>query len=309
MNPDFENLYKDLGPVMQRLEAHRIALRMKGTRSGLISGGMLFIFLCLFSLYIQAGYMGVVLSLLLAIVTLVCCINAKSKELSLYYKNNVISEVVRQFCDEASFSPDMGISESTFNDCGLFVTAPDRYYSEDLIMGRIDKTVFSCSEIVAEEKRMTTDGRGHVQVYWVTIFKGFFFIADFHKDFVGSTLICRSSWLKLRKGLKRVRLENPAFEKKFDTFSTDQIEARYIVSPGLMERVLELDSKFPGKIILSFYESKVVIAIPDSTNHFETSIWRSQLSRNRIQKEFVTLEKLTGIVKDLNLNVRIWSKV
>lgn len=309
MEPDFENLYKDLEPAIQQLETYRIALKQKGTKNGLFTAGILFTVGCLFSLYAQAGPIGIVLSLLLAIGTLIYCIDVKSRELSLCYKNNIISAIVRQLCEEASFTPDQGIPESTFMASGLFSTSPDRYHSEDLITGKIGKTLFSCSEIVAEERKVTTDNKGHRHEHWVTIFKGFFFIADFQKDFAGRTLIYRNSWFKLCAGLQRVKLENPVFEKNFDTYSTDQVEARYILSPGLMEKILDLDRKFPGKIILSFYKSQVIIAIPESANHFEASIWKSQLHQNHIQQEFTTLCKLTGIIKDLNLNLRIWSKI
>ena len=69
-----------------------------------------------------------------------------------------------------------------------------------------------------------------------------------------------------------------------------------------------LDRKFPGKITVSFYNSNIIIAIPDRTDHFETSIWRSQLHNNSLKQEYDTLSALTGIVNDLNLNLRIWSK-
>ncbi len=308
MKPDFENLYQDLEPSIQQLETYRIALKQKGTKNGLYSAGVLFTIGCLFSLYIQAGPIGLLLSLLLALGTLIYCINAKSQELSLYYKNNIISAIVRQLCEEASFTPDQGIPESTFMASGLFSTSPDRYHSEDLITGKIGKTLFSCAEIIAEEKKVTIDNKGHQHEHWVTIFKGFFFMADFQKDFAGRTLIYRNSWFKLRTGLQRVKLENPGFEKNFDTYSTDQVEARYILSPGMMEKILDLDRKFPGKIMLSFYKSQVIIAIPDSSNHFEASIWKSQLCQHHIQQEFTILCKLTDIIKDLNLNLRIWSK-
>lgn len=76
-----------------------------------------------------------------------------------------------------------------------------------------------------------------------------------------------------------------------------------------MERLLELGRKFPGKITVSFLNSRVIVAIPDFTNHFETGIWQSQLRNPSLRKELDTCVALLGIIDDLNLNVRIWSKV
>ncbi len=68
------------------------------------------------------------------------------------------------------------------------------------------------------------------------------------------------------------KTENPDFEKTFDVYSTDQIEARYLLSPSMMERLFALDREFNKNITISFRDSNILIAIPESRNHFEASI-------------------------------------
>ena len=308
MDTNYATLYASLQPALAQLETRRKELRQKGIRTGLILASIFFILGCIFSLTTQSGPAGFAVSLAIAIIVLLYSVNSKSGELSAYYKKEIIAVLIKQLCEEASYSPESGISESTFMNCGLFSTTPDRYHCEDLITGKIGKTTFTCSEIVAEEKRVTTDSKGRRQEHWIDIFRGFLFMADCQKDFSGHTVVFRNSWLKLWSGKQRVKLENPDFEKDFDTYSTDQVEARYILTPNMMEKILELDRKFPGKITVSFYNSQVIIAIPDSKDHFETSIWQSQLRNDNIKQEFITLSTLFGIVSDLNLNIRIWTK-
>lgn len=304
METDFDNIYARLRPVMEQLESQRRELKAKGNRNGMIAGGIVF----LLGLFISGGdSTGILVSAVIAGIIWYSCISSKSAPLCAFYKQHVISAIVSQLCENASFQPEKGISEQTFRASRLF-TSPDRYHSEDLISGKIDKTAFCCAEIVAEEKRTTTDSKGRQQIRWIDIFRGFFFIADFQKDFQGQTIIYRNSWIKLNPRKQRVKLENPEFEKSFDTYSTDQVEARYLLSPSFMERLLELDRKFPGKITVSFLNSSVIIAIPDSKNHFETSIWQSQLRNDSVRREFFTLATLFHIVHDLNLNLRIWTK-
>lgn len=309
MNPDFNTIHTKLQPTLQLLENQRLELRDKGSRTGLIAGGICFFLGIVFSIVVSGFHLGVViLPSIIALIIWYNCIAAKSGILSAFYKQNIIAAILSELCEESSFLPNFGITEQAFMASGLFSESPDRYHSEDLISGRIDKTCFICSEVKAEEKRETTDGKGNVSTYWVDIFSGFFFIADFQKDFRGQTVIYRNSWIKWSNSGQRIKLENPEFEKRFDTYSTDQVEARYLLTPALMEKLIELDRKFPGQITLSFLDSKVIIAIPDSKNHFETSIWQSQLNNNSIFQEFHTLSALLGIVDDLNLNLRIWSK-
>ena len=108
-----------------------------------------------------------------------------------------------------------GNQGSTFRNCALF-TSPDRYHTEDLIQGRVGKTDFCCAEIHAEERKTRVNSKGQTSHYWVDIFKGFFFIADFQKDFQGHTTILRNSLFKLSSSGSRVKLENPDFEKTFE---------------------------------------------------------------------------------------------
>jgi hypothetical protein len=49
------------------------------------------------------------------------------------------------------------------------------------------------------------------------------------------------------EGMERVRLVDPAFEKLFEVFSTDQTEARAFLSPVIMERLLGLEDLFETK--------------------------------------------------------------
>ncbi|MCG8440669.1 MAG: DUF3137 domain-containing protein, partial [Caulobacterales bacterium] len=48
------------------------------------------------------------------------------------------------------------------------------------------------------------------------------------------------------QSMEPVRLVDPAFEKIFEVFSTDQIEARALLNPALMERLTSLEDLFEG---------------------------------------------------------------
>ena len=128
------------------------------------------------------------------------------------------------------------------------------------------------------------------------------------KDFQGHTTILRNSLFKLSSSGSRVKLENPDFEKTFDVYSTDQIEARYLLSPSMMERLLALDREFNRNITISFRDSNILIAIPESRNHFEASIWKPMDDLSQLKNDFSMIHALVSIVEDLNLNTRIWSK-
>ena len=75
---------------------------------------------------------------------------------------------------------------------------------------------------------------------------------------------------KKEKPLNRVNLEDPKFNKKFDVFSSDQLEARYFATPAFMERFQNLKTAFGAKKAkCAFYNDKLMIAISTNKNLFE----------------------------------------
>lgn len=252
------------------------------------------------------GIFGLIVIVVISVIIFITCINNKSKIFSFFYKEEVVDEIIHAFCPNAAYSPNGGVGEDLFRNSGLF-TSPDRYYAEDLIEGYLDKTSFICSEVHAEERRARYTKNG-VRYYWVDIFKGFLFIADFHKEFQGETTVLRDSFFKIKMGASRVKMENPDFEKVFDVFSTNQIEARYLITPSMMERMLKLDSNFKKGVTISFRNSTILVAIPDSKNRFEADVWSSLSDMSILKSDFAVLQSLLEIVDELNLNTRIWSK-
>ena len=306
-SPQFDSLAQSLSPTLENLELKRKELKMQGHSTGMWAGGIFVVIGIILMLYLNTGFIGICIAAGIAAFIYYACVNSKSQELSAYYKKEVIAKVLQSFCENATFTPEQGISESVFRNCGLF-TSPDRYHTEDLIEGMAGKTAFSCSEVHAEERKTRVDSKGRTSHYWVDIFKGFLFIADFQKDFQGHTTVLRNSLFKLNFGGSRVKLENPDFEKSFDVYSTNQIEARYLLTPSMMERLLKLESDFNKGITVSFQHSNILIAIPESRNYFEASIWKSINDPSQLKNDFGIIHALVSIVEDLNLNTRIWTK-
>lgn len=240
---DFDSLAQKLAPTLQVLENKRKELLRKGRSEGLIYAAIFLVVGVIALLILKLeGIFGPIVIVVISVIIFITCINNKSKIFSSFYKEEVVDEIIHAFCPNATYSPNNGVSEDLFRNSGLF-TSPDRYHAEDLIEGCLGKTSFICSEVHAEERRARSTKNG-VQYYWEDIFKGFLFIADFHKEFQGETTVLRDSFFKIKMGASRVKMENPDFEKVFDVFSTNQIEARYLITPSMMERMLKLDSNF-----------------------------------------------------------------
>lgn len=236
------------------------------------------------------------------------------------FKRIIIKELIKFVMPELYYESGYCIPQANFVNSEIFRERIDRYRGDDCVSGIVDKTAFRFSELHAEQKQITYDNKGRARETWVTIFRGIFFMGDFNKNFHGKTVVLPDQAESFLGGIfsfvqkfsagrgELVKLENVDFEKEFVTYSNDQVEARYILSPALMERILKFRKEANGRIFLSFVDSSVFVAIPVNKNLFEANVFSSALKKDYIQEYFFYLELAVGLVEDLNLNTRIWTK-
>ena len=75
---------------------------------------------------------------------------------------------------------------------------------------------------------------------------------------------------KNEEKLESIKLEDPRFCNKFNAYSSDQVEARYLLTTAFIERFQNLKTAFGAKKAkCSFYEDQIMIAISTKKNLFE----------------------------------------
>ncbi|WP_316799216.1 DUF3137 domain-containing protein [Pedobacter frigidisoli] len=234
------------------------------------------------------------------------------------YKQDVIGAALKFLDDSLTIQPHLGIEPSEFMYTQMFNTEPDRYHTEDLVSGSSGQTRFYFAEVHAEYKTVTQTKNG-TRTEWHDIFKGILFAADFNKHFNGITVVkpkdfgsALSAWFSKNIysfGNKDViQLENPDFSKTFVTYGSDQVEARYILTPSMMERILSLNNESKYDISVSFIQSRMYIAFPLVRNYFEAPIFKSLLNPEALNDDINAIRFMYDIIQELDLNTRIWGK-
>lgn len=100
-----------------------------------------------------------------------------------------------------------------------------------------------------------------------TVFHGQLLVIDYHKEFLGETVVKRDAgifnrMMKPGKRFQRIGIVSSKFEKIFEAWSTDQVEARELLDPLVLERFEELDRLFGGaKLRAAFSNGKVLVAL------------------------------------------------
>ncbi len=240
---------------------------------------------------------------------------AHDKTFSVDFKRQLIEPIIHFISPELTYQPGNFVSTDTFERSRLFLTNIDRYIGDDYVFGQIDKTRFWFSEVKAEYKTTTSKG----QTQWHTIFKGLFFVADFNKHFEGSTVVLPNRFgqsaigrilqnANLVRREKLVKLEDPGFNKYFVVYGDDQVESRYVLSTSLINRLTEFRKKQKNPLYISFVSSFLYLAIGYNKNLFEPAYFKSLISFETVKPYFDDISLAVGIVEELNLNTRIWTK-
>lgn len=309
--------YKELYPSLQELERHRreILSRMKwfgGLGIVLIALLMLWlvkIFDILHPFVVSAG-VGVIALAGLAY-------RMMTRDYFSDFKTKIITPLIHAIDDTLVYTPVAMVSQYLFTRSALFTKTPDRYNGNDYVKGTIDDVPIEFSDIHAEYQ--TKDSKGNTQ--WHTIFRGLFVVAEFNKHFKSRTIILPDlaektfgnligGWLQ-SVNMSRdnvIQLDDPEFEKKFVVYGNDPIEARYILTHAMMARILKLQKKLSYPLFVSFVNNHVHIAIAAGKDLFEPTVWDSLLEYNKAMEYINTLRSTIGIVEELKLNEKLWSK-
>ncbi len=328
MSQNLSEAIYELRPVLEALDKERQALQSRFWRNSLI-GLVVVLVLSLigFAFFdVPALLFGGVAGL---IAVGVAYYSANS-EWHRQFKWMALTQLIKRVHPTLDYYPDQYISEQEYHLSMLFHSSPDpdRYRGEDYIEGVIDKTDIRLSELHTEYRQVSYDSKGNRQERWVTIFRGLFISADFHKHFHGITLVLPDSEQRLLGGLGQwlqslsakmgnqpgelIKMEDPEFERIFKVYSTDPIEARYILTPNMITRLIDFQKRTQAPIRVAFVASRVYVAIPTRHDHFEPpSLFASSQEVVRpetLQQYFEELQFVVGIVDELNLNTRIWTK-
>lgn len=197
---------------------------------------------------------------------------------------NTIAQAIGCRYEENGFSP-AGFDE--VRSLGL-VPHYDRSSFEDWFSGQRFKCGFDLYEAHLEQKH--TDKNG---THWSTCFRGQLVRVSFPKPFLGVTVVRRDRGIfnfldRFGSKLQRVGLEDPKFEREFEVYGSDQVEARELVHPVFMERLVALEAKFSGSRIRCAFESGDLLVAVEGRNRFEAGSMFSPLADPARVRQVVT---------------------
>lgn len=215
--------------------------------------------------------------------------------------------------EEQDYDSYLGMSAMTpYMHFGILPTH-ERAKTEDYLSGAHREVPLSLFECTLTSTR-NSGKRRHTVVH----FKGLVVQLHVPKRFGGHTTVKRDAgsvgnWFgkQFSGELKPVKLEDPRFEKRYEVYGSDQVEARYLLSPSFMERLVELEDLFAAHnggrcdIKCAFKDGKLLFAIPTTKEWFSTgSIFKPANFIGEINLILKEMDQLFAIIDILKLDDR-----
>ncbi|MFZ2030316.1 MAG: DUF3137 domain-containing protein [Vitreimonas sp.] len=265
----YQALYKTrIEPVFQANEADRVTaiqtLKSRGVSGGVIALIVAVIVWQIASGSFMAGAVALLFAGLLAYAWAAGPLMAVGKRVKQSYCDG-IAQAMDATYKMGDFAP------PAFDRFEQWKLTPSyaRSHFEDWFAGTYKGSSYDLYEGHLEQRHTDSKGR----TYYSTVFRGQLIRMHFPRDFLGVTVVRRDMGMFNafggQAGLKKVGLEDPVFEKAFEVWGSDQVEARYLLHPTLMQRLLDLEARMKGqKLRCAFQGGDLLVAI-EGGNRFE----------------------------------------
>lgn len=170
---------------------------------------------------------------------------------------------------------------------------------EDCFSGNHKGAHYDLYEAHLEQRH--TDSKGRTR--YTTVFRGQLIRMHFPREFLGVTIVRRDAGVFNAFGggqidgrkLERVRLVASQFEKAFEVWGTDQVEARYLLHPVMMERLIALETGLKGKRIRCAFEGGDLLVAVEGGNLFEPGdMFKPLVDPSRARR---IVEEIAGVVR------------
>jgi len=219
-----------------------------------------------------------------------------TKKYEMNLKKKIMPTIIKAFGNFDWYDV-ASISTSTIHNINL-VPYFNKYNIDDNFIGEYKGIKINISEMELMYETTDSDGNQTTQI----VFNGIFVMLDSNKKFNGHTLIKKRKVIN-NKIYEEVKLEDPLFSKKYYVESSDQIEARYLLTTAFMERYKNLEIAFSSDTIEAcFKNNKLFLAIPSQKDLFTIgNINKSLYDIKQFRTFFNEIISLIDVIEVLKL--------
>ncbi len=181
------------------------------------------------------------------------------------FKENYVLQVMAGLPEfrELRYNRESSFTWDELRNAALIRCGDKQYFKgEDMVAGKYGDTYFRMSDVTTQ-KVVRRDGKNKVEELFdgqVMCFSRF----DNRKISDGRLQIFQKEFLSDLRGWKaehEIQTENEAFNKEFYIYAENEHNAFYILTPQMMERIMEFAAADGGQTALTFWDEKLYVAV------------------------------------------------
>lgn len=187
-----------------------------------------------------------------------------------------IKRIIAALSRQLTYKPASALTQQQFVAMDLFPGRVERFRSRDEISGRDvgAASKYSLHHVVAGG----ADRRA-------AIFAGVIVKIDFPEPFPGHTVVIPDTTnedgavgpgTRVKKDL--VFLKNPVFEERFSVYASDYYDARRLLTPKLMDVIMESAALLGTEVRLAFVQRSLFVAVPGEALKVDTGLFAAELT-------------------------------
>ncbi|MDE6408373.1 MAG: DUF3137 domain-containing protein [Anaeroplasmataceae bacterium] len=231
----------------------------------------------------------VIIFILIAIVIIVVT-SSKVNQFKKKFKEIVVKKMVKEeLGSEAVYKMKGGISIKEINSLKI-AQSPDRSYTEDYISCTYNGVFYEMCDCTLEERVETHDSDGHTHVSYQAYFKGRVIKIDFKRDLKMELKVVNKPARGFQyRPLVPFQTEVIEFNKCFKCYASSEEDGFYILTPMLIQKMLELEKMYKGGIYYVFMKGNLYVLINNSGDSLEISLSKplEEKQLNRIKSDIL----------------------
>lgn len=230
--------------------------------------------------------------------------NSRKRDYILAFNELITKNLVNKLRPDWTYNANEGIEHEEILSTYLIEKKP-HVYTSNLMTGLLDQVKFRFCHVETTKTNNLSARLPKV------VFKGYFFEFDFPKYNQANIHVHPPAIKDFGDILKipiKVDTDSKEFDKIFKTYCEDPVEMRYVLTLGLMARMIDLQNVLPGNVSFLFSKGKVYIAIKIKGSTLEPKVGL-KVDMNSIETiHEKTFQMVELFVNELRLQYELWDK-
>jgi hypothetical protein len=233
------------------------------------------------------------------------------------FKTEIVQPLFHAIFPGMSFYPDRFLEEKTIISSGILdidFNENTTIHGEDLIITNIEGMPFEMSEVTIQENKSGVD----LNFAKPSVFSGLLGVAELNFSANGGILhIVEKTKFRKYPELIKINLESPRLAEIYDFYSNDEVFARFILNPAVMDYLLDLYQRYNQKITLIVNDQKIFFSwkptdnnklSPAPVNLFDPKIYMKATNYDQILDIVKELLIILNIIRFIKINRQGWAK-